>query len=78
MRLFLIASLIAGIIGCIAYAVPTQVLGVVDAFWIVLCLNVTAGIGVLAVASPMLQEMFGGSLVGQPGVGFAGTSFTIE
>jgi MFS family permease len=38
--------------------------------WAVLCLNVSAGIGVLALASPMLQEIFGGSLIGQPGVGF--------
>ena len=36
--------------------------------WIVLCMNVSAGIGVIAVASPMLQEIFGGSLVNQPGV----------
>ena len=34
--------------------------------WWVLCLNVTAGIGVLGMASPMLQEMFGGTLIGQP------------
>ena len=40
--------------------------------WAVLCLNVTAGIGVISVASPMLQEIFGGSLAGQPGVGFGG------
>lgn len=39
--------------------------------WAVLCLNVSAGIGVLGVASPMLQEIFAGSLIGQPGVGFA-------
>ena len=39
MRPFLIASLIAGIIACIAYAVPTQVLGLVDAFWPALCLT---------------------------------------
>ena len=32
--------------------------------WGVLCLNVSAGIGVLAMASPMLQEVFGGKLVG--------------
>ncbi|MGQ3671166.1 OFA family MFS transporter [Xanthobacter sp. TB0136] len=32
--------------------------------WLVLCLNVTAGIGVLGVASPMLQEVFGGRLLG--------------
>jgi MFS family permease len=38
--------------------------------WGVLCLNVSAGIGVIGMASPMLQEIFGGSLVGQPGVGF--------
>jgi MFS family permease len=42
--------------------------------WAVLCLNVTAGIGVIAVASPMLQEMFGGSLIGKAGVGFAALS----
>ena len=32
--------------------------------WMVLCLNVTAGIAVLAMASPMLQEVFGGKLLG--------------
>jgi MFS family permease len=32
--------------------------------WWVLCLNVTAGIGVIAVASPMLQEVFAGKLIG--------------
>ena len=32
--------------------------------WAVLCLNVTASIGIIAVASPMLQEVFGGKLVG--------------
>jgi len=36
--------------------------------WTVLCINVSAGIGVIAVASPMLQEIFGGSLIGQAGV----------
>jgi MFS family permease len=39
--------------------------------WIVLCMNVSAGIGVISMASPMLQEIFGGSLIGQ-----AGTAFT--
>ncbi|WP_337269339.1 OFA family MFS transporter [Oryzifoliimicrobium ureilyticus] len=39
--------------------------------WAVLCLNVSAGIGVLGMASPMLQEIFAGSLIGQPGVAFA-------
>jgi len=32
--------------------------------WGVLCLNVSAGIGVIGMASPMLQEMFGGKLIG--------------
>jgi MFS family permease len=38
--------------------------------WAVLCLNVSAGIGVLGIASPMLQEIFGGRLVGKPEVSF--------
>jgi MFS family permease len=38
--------------------------------WWVLCLNVSAGIGVIGMASPMLQEIFAGSLIGQPGVAF--------
>jgi MFS family permease len=32
--------------------------------WGVLCLNVSAGIGVLGMASPMLQEVFAGKLIG--------------
>jgi MFS family permease len=32
--------------------------------WLVLMLNVSAGIGVLSMASPMLQEVFGGHLLG--------------
>ena len=37
--------------------------------WVVLCLNVTAGIGVISMASPMLQEVFGSKLIGlAPGV----------
>lgn len=32
--------------------------------WLVLCLNVTAGIGILGMASPMLQEVFAGKLLG--------------
>ena len=39
--------------------------------WAVLLLNVSAGIGVLALASPMLQEIFGGTLIGRPDLGFA-------
>src|SRR5262245_37560148 len=37
--------------------------------WWVLCLNVSAGIGVIGMASPMIQEVFGGQLInlaGQP------------
>ncbi|MEF3080865.1 OFA family MFS transporter [Luteimonas sp. SMYT11W] len=41
--------------------------------WGVLCLNVSAGIGVLGLASPMLQEMFGGRLIGLD-VGFGDLS----
>jgi MFS family permease len=36
------------------------------ALWGVLCLNVSAGIGVLGMASPLIQEMFGGKLIGVP------------
>jgi MFS family permease len=32
--------------------------------WSVLCMNVTAGIGIIGMASPMLQEVFGGKLIG--------------
>jgi MFS family permease len=32
--------------------------------WLVLFLNVSAGIGILAMASPILQEVFGGRLIG--------------
>ena len=39
--------------------------------WLVLCMNVSAGIGIIGAAAPMLQETFGGALIGHPGVGFA-------
>jgi MFS family permease len=39
--------------------------------WLVLCLNVSAGIGIIGMASPMLQEIFGGALIGKPELGFA-------
>ena len=42
--------------------------------WVVLCMNVSAGIGVLSMASPMLQEIFGGSLLGHPEVSFTALS----
>ncbi len=38
--------------------------------WLVLCMNVSAGIGIIGSASPMLQETFGGALIHEPGVGF--------
>ncbi len=38
--------------------------------WLVLCMNVSAGIGVIGMASPMLQEIFAGKLIGMPEVGF--------
>jgi len=38
--------------------------------WLVLMLNVSAGIGVLGMASPMLQEIFAGSLIGRADIGF--------
>jgi len=42
--------------------------------WLVLCLNVSAGIGVIGMASPMLQEIFGGKLIGHPELGFSALS----
>lgn len=39
--------------------------------WAVLTLNVSAGIGVLGMASPMLQEIFAGGLLGLPEIDFA-------
>ena len=38
--------------------------------WWMLCLNVSAGIGVIGMASPMLQEIFAGKLIGVPDLGF--------
>jgi MFS family permease len=40
--------------------------------WAVLCLNVTAGIGVLGMASPMIQEVFRGRVTASAAAGFAG------
>jgi MFS family permease len=40
--------------------------------WAVLCLNVTAGIGVLGQASPMIQEMFPGVITASAAAGFVG------
>jgi MFS family permease len=38
--------------------------------WSVLFLNVSAGIGVIGMASPMLQEIFAGKLIGLPDLSF--------
>ena len=40
--------------------------------WAVLCLNVSAGIGVLGMASPMIQEMFQGRVSASAAAGFTG------
>ncbi len=39
--------------------------------WLVLCMNVSAGIGIIGAAAPMLQETFGGALIGHADIGFA-------
>jgi len=38
--------------------------------WIILTMNVSAGIGIIGAASPMLQETFGGQLVSRPELGY--------
>ncbi|HEY8176129.1 MAG TPA: OFA family MFS transporter [Gemmatimonadaceae bacterium] len=40
--------------------------------WVMLCVNVTAGIGVLGQASPMIQEMFPGVITAAAAAGFVG------
>src|SRR4029450_6326872 len=40
--------------------------------WAVLCLNVSAGIGILGIASPMVQEIFRGRVTASAAAGFAG------
>lgn len=40
--------------------------------WVMLCVNVTAGIGVLGQASPMIQEMFPGTIAPAAAAGFVG------
>jgi len=39
--------------------------------WLVLCMNVSASIGIIGAAAPMLQETFGGALISQPHISFA-------
>ena len=40
--------------------------------WLILCLNVTAGIGILGQASVMIQEMFKGAITPEAAAGFVG------
>jgi MFS family permease len=40
--------------------------------WLILCLNVTAGIGIISQASVMIQEMFKGSITPEAAAGFVG------
>jgi len=40
--------------------------------WVVLCMNVTAGIGILEQASPMIQDLFHGHVVAVAAGGFVG------
>ncbi len=40
--------------------------------WVVLCMNVSAGIGVLGQASPMIQEIFTGRVTAAAAAGFVG------
>ena len=56
-------------------SVPVDVAWKTPQFWLlwaVLCLNVTAGIGVLGIASPMIQEIFRGRVTAQAAAGFTG------
>ena len=58
-----------------AASVPVDVAWRTKQFWLlwgVLCLNVTAGIGVLGIASPMIQEIFKGRVTPSAAAGFIG------
>jgi MFS family permease len=58
-----------------SHSVPVQTAWTTPQFWLlwsVLCLNVSAGIGVLGMASPMIQEMFQGRVSASAAAGFTG------
>jgi MFS family permease len=58
-----------------AHSVPVDVAWKTRQFWllwIVLCMNVSAGIGVLGMASPMIQEVFRGKVTPSAAAGFIG------
>ncbi len=46
--------------------------------WTALCMNVSAAIGIIGAASPMLQETFGGMLAGDPNVGYLQLKDNVE
>ena len=59
----------------VTHSVPAQAASRTPQFWLlwsVLCLNVSAGIGVLGMASPMIQEMFQGRVTASAAAGFTG------
>src|SRR5882672_8428768 len=58
-----------------AGSVPVNVAWRTPQFWFlwgVLCMNVTAGIGILGIASPMIQEIFKGRVTASAEAGFTG------
>jgi MFS family permease len=58
-----------------AGSVPVAVAWKTRQFWLlwaVLCLNVSAGIGVIGIASPMIQEIFRGRVTASEAAGFTG------
>jgi MFS family permease len=59
----------------VTHSVPVHLAWRTRSFWMlwsVLCLNVSAGIGVLGMASPMIQEMFQGRVSPSAAAGFTG------
>ncbi len=61
--------------GADSASVPVNTAWTTKQFWLlwgVLCLNVTAGIGVLGIASPMIQEIFKGRVTASAAAGFIG------
>ncbi len=65
----------AAIDGAATGSVPVDSAWKTRQFWLlwgVLCLNVTAGIAVLAIASPMIQEIFKGRVSASAAAGFIG------
>jgi MFS family permease len=56
-------------------SVPVSVAWKTKQFWLlwgVLCLNVSAGIGIIGIASPMIQEVFRGRVTAAEAAGFTG------